>query len=103
MDDAVSGFDWDRANLDHCRKHGVSRTEIESVFARAVIVLPDPGHSRTEQRFRAVGRTRHERPVFVVFTIRERDGQRYIRPVSARYMHREEIENYEKANPAVRK
>jgi uncharacterized DUF497 family protein len=34
-----------------------------------------------------------------VFTIRERGGRRYIRPVSARYMHQEEIDSYEKDNP----
>jgi uncharacterized DUF497 family protein len=37
--------------------------------------------------------------VFLVFTIRERDGERLIRPVSARYMHPEEIESYEAENP----
>jgi len=99
MDGRLAGFDWDHGNLDHCRKHGVSKAEVEGVFTRPVIVLPDHGHSQTEQRFRAIGRTRHERAVFVVFTIRERDGRRYIRPVSARYMHREEIESYEKENP----
>ncbi len=99
MDCPLSGFEWDRGNLEHCRKHGVSRSEIEGVFAGPVIVLPDIGHSQTERRLRAVGRTRRGRAVFVVFTIRERDGHRYIRPGSARYMHREEIESYEEENP----
>jgi len=61
--------------------------------------LPDAGHSQTEQRFRAVGRTGDGRAVFVVFTIRERHGRRYIRPVSSRFMHREEIKSFEKENP----
>lgn len=100
MSDAISGFDWDRGNLEHCRKHGVSRAEIEGVFSGPVTVLPD-GHSQAERRFRAVGRTTLGRPIFVVFTTRRRDGQRYIRPVSARYMHREEIERYEEENPNV--
>jgi len=100
MDGLVSGFEWDDGNLAHCRKHGVSRPEIESLFASPVIVLPDPGHSHREQRFRAIGRTGDDgRAVFVVFTVRERGGRRYIRPVSARYMHREEIESYEEENP----
>jgi uncharacterized DUF497 family protein len=33
----------------------------------------------------------------VAFTLRQRDGKTYIRPVSARYMHRKEVEFYEKA------
>ena len=89
----------DDGNLEHCQKHGVFRSEIEGVFASPVIILPDTGHSHAERRFRAVGRTTHGRAVFVVFTIRERGGHRYIRPVSARYMHREEIESYEEENP----
>lgn len=95
----VSGFDWDDGNLEHCRKHGVSRPEIEELFTRPVIVLPDHGHSQTERRFRAIGRTSKGQAVFVVFTVRERGGHQYIRPVSARYMHREEIDSYEEENP----
>jgi uncharacterized DUF497 family protein len=101
MDEPLSGFDWDEGNLEHCRKHGVSRSEIESLFARPVIILPDIGHSQTEQRLRAIGKTDDGRGIFVVFTIRKRGGHRYIRPVSARYMHREEIECYEEENPGL--
>jgi uncharacterized protein len=79
-------------------EHGVSRPEIEGLFTGSVTVLPDSGHSQTERRFRAIGKT-GGRAVFVVFTIRERGGRRYIRPVSALYMHREEIESYEEENP----
>ena len=101
MNGPLSGFDWDHGNLEHCRKHGVSRPEIEGVFASQVTVLPGAGHVWTETRFSAIGRTKQGRAVFVVFTIRERGGHRYIRPVSARYMHRQEIESYEKENPGL--
>lgn len=59
------------------------------------------GYFQTERRFRAIGRLGDERAVFVVFTIRERGGRRYIRPISARFMHREEIERYEEENPGL--
>jgi uncharacterized DUF497 family protein len=95
----VAGFEWDEGNIAHCRKHGVSRREVEQIFVRPVIVLPDHSHSQEEARLRAIGRTDEGRPVFVVFTIRSRSGLNYIRPISARYMHREEIEAYEKENP----
>jgi len=47
---------------------------------------------------RATAAGRH---VFLVFTVREKKGKRYIRPVSARYMHRKEMKAYEKENPDV--
>ncbi len=35
------GFDWDSGNRDKCQKHGVSIAEIEGLFAKPVLVLPD--------------------------------------------------------------
>ena len=62
-------------------------------------ILPDFVHSKDETRFLAIGRNTKGRHVFVCFTIRERQGVRYVRPISARYMRRKEVEYYEKANP----
>ncbi len=79
----VSGFDWDEGNRGKCEGHGVTVSEIESLFSRAVMILPDHAHSAAEERLRAVGRTDGDRYVFLVFTIRERGGKRYVRPISA--------------------
>jgi uncharacterized DUF497 family protein len=99
----VAGFDWDEGNRRKCRKHGVSKREIESLFAenRPVMILPDVAHSRGEARFRGIGTTHKGRHVFVVFTIRSKEHKSYIRPISARYMHCREVEHYEeeKENP----
>src|SRR5215210_5234243 len=95
MDRRVGGFHWDSANREKCRRHGVSVAEIESIFANPIAVLPDPAHSRTEERFKAIGTTAEGRHVFVVFTLRGRNGASLIRPISARYMHRKEVEYYE--------
>ena len=62
-------------------------------------VAPDVAHSPTEDRFIAVGRTRENRPVFVALTFRMKHGRMFIRPVSARHMHRKELERYEKESP----
>lgn len=97
--ESISGFDWDEGNRAKCEKHGVSLAEIEAVFARTVLVLPDEAHSQSEERVRAIGRTEAGRYVFLVFTFRERDGERLIRPISARYMHSKEIRHFEKENP----
>jgi hypothetical protein len=94
MLEQVAGFDWDDANRDKCRKHGVSLVEIEALFASGPGVAPDLGHSGNEDRFVAVGRNEVGRPLFVAFTFREKAGRRLIRPVSARYMHAKEVARY---------
>jgi uncharacterized protein len=90
-----AGFEWDAGNREKCEKHGVCVAEIEGLFHHEVAVHPDPAHSVSEQRFKAIGRTGSGRHVFVVFAIRSRRGKQLIRPISARYMHRKEIEHYE--------
>jgi uncharacterized protein len=91
----LSGFDWDAANRAHRRKHGVSIAEIEALFRDGPRVAPDLRHAHLEDRLIAVARTERGRPLFVAFVIRVRNGQRVIRPVSARYMHAKEIARYE--------
>jgi uncharacterized DUF497 family protein len=93
------GIRLGRAQHSKCRNHGVSLAEIEEMFTRRLAVKPDVVHSRTEQRFCAVGRGKAGRRIFLVFTLRTREGRTYIRPISARYMHGKEIEHYEKENP----
>ena len=56
----------------------------------------DPEHSDRVERFKAIGRTEDRPAVLVVFTLRERDAETLIRPISARYMRRKEIDYYEK-------
>ena len=89
----MSDFDWDAGNRDKCRKHGLTREEIEWALTHGARVAPDPKHSLTEQRFIAVSRTQAGRPVFVAFCWR---GAR-LRPISARYMHAREVARYEQA------
>jgi uncharacterized DUF497 family protein len=52
-----------------------------------------------KKRFRAIGRTEKGRGVFIIFTLRRKGDELLIRPISARYMHKKEIEAYEKENP----
>jgi uncharacterized protein len=99
MADGLAGFDWDAGNRAKCQKHGVSVAEIEALFTRPLAIRPDRIHSRAEQRVIAVGRGKAGRMIFLAFTFRERDGKAYIRPISARYMHKHEVEAYEKENP----
>ncbi|HKX11061.1 MAG TPA: BrnT family toxin [Stellaceae bacterium] len=95
MNERIAGFEWDEANREKCRKHGVSPAEIESTFHRPIAVFPDPAHSRSETRFKAIGKTDKGRSILIVFTLRRREGETVIRPISARYMHRKEVKYYE--------
>ncbi len=101
MNVGVTGFDWDAGNREKCQKHGVSVAEVEGLFGRPLLIIPDESHSQDEERLRAIGKTARGRSVFLVFTIRVRAGKRVVRPVSARYMHRKEVRHYEEENPDV--
>ncbi|MGH9610048.1 MAG: BrnT family toxin [Bryobacteraceae bacterium] len=101
MDASIAGFDWDEGNRAKCLKHGVSVEEIESLFRQPIMILPDGSHSLTEIRFRGIAKSAAGRHVFLVFMLREKRDHKYIRPISARYMHRKEVEHYEKENPAI--
>lgn len=101
MSETLAGFDWDEGNRTKCQKHGVSLTEIEAVFSRPLLIVPDTGHSNAEPRIRALGKTSAGRMIFLVFTVRRKAGLRLIRPISARYMHAKEVTSYEKENPEL--
>jgi uncharacterized DUF497 family protein len=91
----VCGFDWDGGNRAKCARHGVSMAEIEELFRGEVWIFPDPAHSLRETRFLGIGRTLAGRPVFVAFTYRVRDGERWLRPISARFMHAKEVRHFQ--------
>jgi uncharacterized protein len=97
----ANGFDWDRGNRAKCEKHGLSAGVIEDLFARPLAILPDAKHSQGENRFRAIGRTEKGRGIFIVFTLRRNGEEVLIRPISARYMHKKEIDAFEKENPGL--
>lgn len=87
-------FEWDEGNIDkNSQKHGINPKDTEEVFiSEELYVIPDIKHSSTEKRFIALGKTRLGRKLFVVFTLR---GKK-IRVISARAMHKKEVERYEK-------
>jgi uncharacterized protein len=84
VDPVVAGFEWDEANREKCQVHGVTVAAIEACFRHPVAVFPDPAHSQVETRFKAIGKTNRGRNVLIVFTLRTRTGQTFIRPISAR-------------------
>lgn len=97
--DNVGGFDWDDGNWPKCGSHGVSREEIEFVLREGPLVLPDRTGA-AEVRYNAVGKNSAGRNVFIVFTLRVREGLYLMRPIGARYMHGKEIATYERTKEA---
>ncbi len=99
MNVGISGFDWDDGNREKCQKHGALQAEIEALFRTPDLsVSDDREHSQKEPRFLAFGRAQTGRYMIVAFTLREKKGEAYIRPISARYMHEKEAKKYEKEN-----
>ncbi len=91
----VFGFDWDQGNREKCQKHGLSIGDAESVFRCSPYVFPNPHHSTPrETRFLLIGPTLDQRMAFVAFTVRKKEGNPYIPPISARYMHDKEIQKF---------
>ena len=96
-----AGFDWDSGNRKKCQNRGVSIAEIESVFDRPVVILLDKENAQGERRSRAIGTTSKKRNVFVVFHRARPWHGVLMRPISAHYMHKREVESYEKNYPDV--
>ncbi len=90
-------FMWDTGNKDkNWLKHQVSNTEAEECFFdKNKRLVNDIFHSTDEEkRFILFGKTRQERLLFIVFTLR----QDKIRIISARDVNQKERPIYEKAN-----
>ncbi len=66
-------------------------------------VFPDPAHSTIEERFKAIGWADDGRGVLIVFTLRKKGRDTFVRPISARYMHRKEVGHYEKETAKTEK
>ena len=96
--EAITGFDWDDGNRSKCLKHGVSTEEVESLFLRPIMILPDEAHSAAEARFKAVGKTAAGRQFsWSLLSARNRST---LRPVHQRPLYAQErSEHYEKENP----
>jgi uncharacterized DUF497 family protein len=87
-------FEWDankaRRNL---AKHGISFEESSTIFGDArSLTIPDPVHSRLEERFVTIGASHRGKLLVVVHT--ERGDN--IRIISARVASRRERLSYEK-------
>jgi uncharacterized DUF497 family protein len=98
--ESCTGFDWDEWNtIKNWDRHRVTPEEAEDVFFHEPMVLrSEPGISRREKRYRAMGQTSRGRRLLVIFTVR----RNLIRVISVRDLNgkeNEEYTRYEEKNP----
>jgi len=79
-------FEWNEGNKDKNRKkHGVDILEIEEIFlSENKRIAKDFLHSEKEDRYIIIGKTRKNRLLFVVFTLRREK----VRAISARDLNK---------------
>jgi uncharacterized protein len=82
-------FDWDEDNTSHIARHNVNQQEIEELFDRNPIELPDDPVNG-EERLLAYGITAQGRLLTVAYT--ERNGK--VRPITAWDMTQQERKGY---------
>ena len=86
-------FEWNKGNIDKNKKHDVENREAEEVFQdENKYTFKDRVHSKNEERFRIVGKTKNGRLLFIVFTKRDKK----IRIISAPDINKKEVSIYEK-------
>jgi len=85
-------FQWDKGNKDkNWQKHKVADKECEEIFFdRDKKLYKDKLHSKKEERFILLGKTKKERLLYTVFTIRNKK----IRVISSRDINKKERRLY---------
>jgi len=86
-------FVWDKGNIGKNKKHNVADREAEEVFFdEDKKIYKDILHSMQEERYILLGETKKRRPLYTVFTIRDKK----IRIISSRDVNKKEVGLYEK-------
>ncbi len=92
---AELSFEWDPGKAAiNALKHGITFEEAKTVFHdQYALLIDDPDHSKSEDRFILMGRSLRGRVLVVVHCFRK--GGKVIRLISARLAWRQERKIYE--------
>jgi len=86
-------FEWDKGNIEKPKKHGLTLEEVEEAFFdNNKIIFRDWKHSIIEQRVTLLGKTKREKLLNIIYTIRKNK----IRVITARTVNKKEVLLYEK-------
>lgn len=92
-DKSVVEFEWDKGNIGKNQKHNVTDKESEEIFFdESRLIYKDVFHSKDEDRYIILGKTKEGRLLYTVFTIR---GEK-ARIISSRDINKKEVQLYEK-------
>jgi len=89
-------FEWDPRKAEiNLRKHGISFTEAGTVFGDDLaITVPDPDHSKDEERYITIGWSNQRRLLMISHT----DRDERIRIINARELTKTKRKTYEEEN-----
>lgn len=88
----VFEFEWDKGNIEKNKKHYVEDKEAEEIFLdEGKVIYKDTLHSKDEERFIILGRTKNGRLLYTAFTYRKKK----IRVISSRDANKREVKLYE--------
>ena len=88
---SVEGFEWDKGNLEHLKKHNLQYKECEEAFLNMpIVIVRDKTHSQKEDRFRIYGQTHKKKLILIIITLRRNK----IRIISARTQSKKERLEY---------
>ncbi|MBI5619454.1 BrnT family toxin [Candidatus Gottesmanbacteria bacterium] len=86
-------FEWDKGNIGKPKQHNVEQREVEEAFFdKQTVIYSDVFHSREENRYILLGKTKSNRLLYIVFTYRKTK----LRVISARDINKKEVCFYEK-------
>jgi uncharacterized DUF497 family protein len=89
-------FEWHEAKAkSNYANHGIRFEKATESFDDPYLVLLKDSFEDGEVRWRIIGATRDSLLLFVVYTIRVKDGQEIIRIISARRVTKKERRKYE--------
>ena len=92
-------FEWDEnKNISNQKKHGISFEEAKTVFADELgRLIPDPDHSKGEERFILMGMSSQLRLLTVCHCERDTDTIRIISARKADTLEKKQYEGYSHA------
>lgn len=86
-------FEWDEGNVGKNKKHSLEDKETEEpFFDKKRVIYKDIFHSKKEDRYILLGKTKKDRLLYTVFIMR---GKK-IRVISSRDINKKEVRLYEK-------
>ena len=89
----IEGYDWDKGNLGHIKKHNIDYKECEEIFFnKPLFISKDEEHSKIEERLKVLGITNSNKLIFLSLTIRNNK----IRVVTARIQNKKERVRFKK-------